>query len=220
MKACKGKGKGEGFGCSEEREIQKGHYGLCDECFKGFLLESPYGKDIIKLMSDRARKKIKKDEKEHLKKQREELKSINDYKKELQPILNSIIRFIDYEKGCISCNHGWEGEWTRQKQAGHFFDKHLNSNLRFMVFNIFVQCTVCNDRKSANLNDFRKGITKHYGRDMMDYIDSLPSKYKSHTFTLEQLKNAIKKAREILNDIKKGRDYSRLEVDSLLKLYN
>lgn len=214
---CKGIGKGKGYGCGKTKKIA--HYGLCQKCYSIFLSESPFGEEIIVRASKRAHKEEIKKEKQELRKKKEELKTLNEHKKELQALINFIVRHIDYEKGCISCNHGWEGKWTRQRQAGHYFPKHTNQSIRFNVFGIYSQCVVCNDHRSANIDRYRKGIVSHYGQDMMDYIDSLPDKYRGLTFTTEQLKKAIKVSREIKKSILEGRDYTRMEVDLLLDLY-
>jgi len=217
MKKCKGLGKAKGYGCGNK--IDKHHYGLCDKCYAIFLLESPYGEEIIKSFSKRASKKINKEEKDKLKELKEQVKTESNYKKELQIILNFIVRHIDYDKGCISCNHGWNTEWTRQRQAGHYHSKKEYDNLRFNIFNIFCQCTICNDKLSANIDNYRKGVISNYGHDFMDYIDSLPLKYKDKTFTIPELKEAIEAAKKIKKDIISGIDYTRLKVESLLKLY-
>ena len=218
-KKCKGTGKAKTYGCGNVLMIHDGRYGLCDKCFITFLKESPYADEIIKNISKKVHNKALREEREERQKQKEEIKTLAELKKELQTLVNFIVRHIDYDHGCISCNHGWEDKWTRQRQAGHFFDKKHNDNLRFHMYNIFCQCTICNDRLSANLDNYRKGIINHFSSDTMSYIDSLPLKYKNHTFTIPMIRNAIDTAKTIKKDIISGKDYSRLEVNARLKLY-
>jgi hypothetical protein len=226
IKVCKGRNKSEGFGCGEKKEIEKGKLSLCNDCYFEFLRKSPHANEIIMkaLKSAERQSKIQrnkeiKEQKAEDRRKKEEIKTLTQLKKELQTVVNFIVRHIDYEKGCISCNHGWEKEWTRQRQAGHFHDKKRHDNLRFHLFNIFVQCTICNDRYSANLDNYRKGVVSHYGQDVMDYMDSLLSKYEKRTFTIPEIRKALETAKMIKKEILAGNDYSRLEVNSLLKLY-
>lgn len=227
MKICKGRGRATGFGCGLSKELEKGKLQLCNDCYPIFLRESPSGQEIVNkaLKSIQRRNKIRKnkekrEEKAEHRRQKEEIKTLGELKKELQTLINFIVRHIDYEKGCISCNHGWDKQWTRQRQAGHFHDKKHFDGLRFHMYNIFCQCTICNDRMSANLDNYRKGIIKYYGQDVMDFIDAMPSKYERHTFTIPKIRKCIETAKMIKKDIISGRDYSRMEVNSMLNLYN
>ena len=198
-KKCKGTGKAKGYGCGDI--VQNRHYGLCHTCYDLFLTGSPYGKEILEKDLKKAHNEQIKKERRELREKKESLRTLNDYKNVLQPLINFIIRHIDHDKGCISCNHGWDRKWARQKQAGHYFPKHPYRSIRFNVFGIYIQCTVCNDRKSANIDNYRKGIIKHYGRDTMDYIDSLPDRYKNIEFTISQIKEAVSLAKTIKKDI-------------------
>jgi hypothetical protein len=223
---CKGRGRAKGFGCGLPKDIEKGKLGLCNDCFPVFLAESPHGQEMVnkKIAQAHREQKVEQRKKEKAERaertrQKEAVKTLNDLKKELQTLVNFIVRSIDYDKGCISCGHGWDDKFTRQRQAGHYHDKHHNGGLRFMVFNIYVQCTICNDRYSANIDNYRKGIIKHYGQELMDFIDSLPSKYGKRTFTPDELRKCIETAKMIKKDILSGRDYTRMEVNSLLNLY-
>ena len=81
------------------------------------------------------------------------LKTLGDYKKDLQIEVNKIVRLIDQDCTCISCGSG-----TGQNHAGHFRAVGGWDNLRFNLHNIFNQCSQCNKNKSANPIRYRENI--------------------------------------------------------------
>jgi hypothetical protein len=216
-KKCKGTGPALGYGCGNPEYLHK--YGLCTSCFKKWLFNSHEGKNYLERIRIRAKKKVEKKIRTEHKKEKEKLRSKSYYEGKLQNEINTIVRLIDTDKGCISCEHGWTGKATRQFHAGHRKSVGSNATLRFNLFNIFKQCSICNNFKSANEREYDKGIVKHYGQDMLDYIESLPGLYPELHLSIDDLKEKIIIARQIKKDILNGNDYTRKEINDKLSIY-
>ena len=132
-KICKGNYRVNHFaGCGEEKYIHK--FGLCNSCLISWCFNTPEGKEYYNNQFIPAgKKKVKTEEKRERK---ESIKTKSDYLKELQTIVNRIVRIIDTGKGCISCSHGWSEPWTRQQHAGHRLSVGSCPELRFNFNNI------------------------------------------------------------------------------------
>ncbi len=218
FKKCKGTGKALGSGCGEPKSIHK--YGLCLDCFKHWLFNTDEGKEYLDKTQLRAKKRVVKEEKQKARIKKEEQRKKSYYEKQLQNEINAIVRLIDTDKGCISCDHGWSKPVTRQMHAGHYYSVGSNPTLRYHLFDIFKQCSICNNHKSGNERAYEAGILRIYGQGMLNYIKSLPSKYRSLNLSKEELKEKIKIARQIKRDILNGNDYNRSEINVKLGIYN
>jgi len=161
---------------------------------------------------------IKTAKKEH--KQKVDQSSSKSYfEKQLQTEVNSIVRLIDNDKGCISCDHGWTKESTRQWHSGHRLSIGSNPTIRYNLFNIYKQCSICNNWKSGNERMYDKGIIDHYCVELLDYIKQLPNEYKEIHLSFDDLKMAIIKAKQVKKEILSGIDYSRKEINDLIGIY-
>jgi len=161
---------------------------------------------------------IKTAKKEH-KQNVDSARSKSYFEKQLQTEINSIVRLIDNDKGCISCDHGWNNLDTRQWHSGHRFSIGSNSSLRFNVFNIYKQCSICNNWLSGNERKYDKGIIDHYCVELLDYIKQLPTEYKEIHLSIDDLKTAIIKAKQVKKEILSGIDYSRKEINDFIGIY-
>ncbi|MCP4665207.1 MAG: hypothetical protein GY849_02480 [Deltaproteobacteria bacterium] len=216
-KKCKGTGQAKGFGCGEIVFLHK--YGLCSKCFREFFF-LPENSELRNKFFISNKKKVEKEIKEEKKEEKESIKRLADYKADLQKLINKIVRLIDFEKGCVSCNHGWNSKKTRQMHAGHYYSVGANPKLRFNLFNIFVQCSICNNWKSANEHEYRKGLIKIYGNKQIEITENLKVKHKDIKFSKEEIIEAKKKARIIIKKIKQGQDFSREYINHFINLYN
>lgn len=99
-----------------------------------------------------------------------------------QDAVNEYVRFRDYFNGCISCDKPahWDGQW----HAGHLKTRGANSFLRYHLWNISKQCSVCNKHHSGNVAEHERGIVARYGQERLDYLKSAP---KSRRYTDEYL---------------------------------
>ena len=218
IKKCKPTGKAKNFkSCSTVKTIFR--FGMCQDCFKKWLYSTKEGMDYIKSVSLKAKKDVKK---EKLKELREEKKSIRNksyYEKKLEAEINEIVRLIDVDKGCISCEHGWDGKWTRQRHAGHRLSVGSFPAIRYNLFNIYLQCSLDNKYKSGNEREYDKGLIKHYGDKYLEKVMSLKSKYPELHLQVFELEEAIKRAREIKKEILSGKDFTREEINNYINIY-
>ena len=216
-KKCKGTGIAKGYGCGEPEYLHR--YGLCLSCFKEWLFNTEAGKQVLQKTQIKAKVKIQKELKQEQRKAKDESRKKSYYEKKLQNEINTIVRLIDTDKGCISCEHGWNGKATRQFHACHRKSIGSNPSIRYNLFNIYKGCSICNNWKSGNEREYDKGIVKYYGQEMLDYINSLPGKYPEIHLTKEDLQEKLVIARQIKSDILKGQDYTRKEVNERLGIY-
>lgn len=217
IRKCKGVRQASGYGCDEIKTIHK--YGICKDCFSSWLLNTKEGKKVLEKSRIQGRKRSDKERKKENRKKKEDIRQKSFYEKKLQNIINSIVRLIDIDKGCISCGHGWDGKWSRQRHAGHRLSVGSYPELRFNLINNFSQCSVCNNFKSANEREYDKGLIKHYGESFYNEVSDLKGKYKTLKLTKQELQEIIEKANKIKQDILSGKDYTRKEINTLLKIY-
>jgi hypothetical protein len=216
-KKCKGTSKAIGYGCGKSNIPHK--FGLCSVCFRQWLFDTNSGLAFLESTKIRAKKQVQIEVKKGFNQKKEDAKSKSYFEKLLQTEINSIVRLIDTDKGCISCDHGWDGQWRRQRHAGHRISIGSNPTLRYNMFNIWVQCSICNNYLSGNERMFDKGILHHYGIETLELIKELPSKTGCLSLSKEELKETIEIARQIKKDIISGTDYSRDEINIALKIY-
>lgn len=198
-------------------------YPDCDKEVKTFhnsTIRKPYCEDHqIEFALSKTRSNIKKENLKQVKEQKESIRNKSYYEKLLQTEINAIVRLIDNDKGCVSCDHGWTKEATRQFHSGHRFSIGSNSTLRFNVFNIYKQCSICNNWKSGNEREYDKGIIEFYGLETLEYIKSLPEQFKELHLSINELKQAIELSRKVKKDILSGIDYTRTEINDLIGIY-
>lgn len=216
-KKCKGTGKAINNGCGNPCTPHK--FGLCLNCFKEWLFRTDSGQAFLKSNNLRAKKHVQKEQRQQEVKKREENRSKSYYEGKLQTEINHIVRLIDSDKGCISCEHGWKANFTRQAQAGHRISRGSNATLKFNVFNIYKQCTICNKDLHGNERNYDKGILSHYGQETLDLIQGLTAKYPSLHLSIAELKSAIEISRLIVSEIISGKDFTREDVNRKIGIY-
>ncbi len=216
-KKCKGTGKAKGYGCEQMTVFRK--YGLCSKCLSKWTNETKDGKDFLSKHTLRAKRKVEREKRAKSRAEKQRAKTLGNLKNELQKEVNTIVRMIDEDRGCISCTHGHGGAFTRQAHAGHYHSVGSNPSLRFNLHNIHKQCSIDNNYKSGALREYRLGLISRYGEDYMQMIEELKLKYPILKITKHECEIAIKTARKIIREIKNGRDYTRDEVNNILGLY-
>ena len=166
-----------------------------------------------KVNKEKAIKKQNAKEKSELK---EKLKTLSDWHSDLQKEINTIVRLIDKEHPCISSQR----PLGKSYDAGHLFGRQSNPHIRYHLFNIWAQSVHDNQWKSGNQLDFVDGIEKTFGSPIKDYCLSLKG-LPSLKLTIEQIKEFIPKAREVVKHLKlDDRKYSNFERLSLREEYN
>lgn len=112
------------------------------------------------------KKQSTKDKKEGL----EKLKTKGQLFNELQAIFNKFIRLRDKDLPCISCGTVKE---SIKYDAGHYQSVGGHANLRFNEYNVNKQCSKnCNVSKGGNKIEYRKGLLKKYGEEVVNSLES------------------------------------------------
>lgn len=102
-----------------------------------------------------------------------------------QLVVNKYIRLRDLNKPCCSCGHFGD----RQFHAGHFMNVGGHQQLRFHTLNIHKQCSICNNWKSSNNQQYRPFMINKYG---LEFVESLESNHERGNYTVEYLQRLIK----------------------------
>lgn len=197
MKKCKNKL------CKKEFEPKTQFQYYCYECV------------LIKAKEFNA-KKYEKEYKVKKKAIKDSLKTISDYKSDLQKEINKTARLIDYGQVCISCQ-----KEPKKINGCHFHSVGSTPSLRFNLLNIYLGCEHCNSFKGGNVHGFDNGIIKTFGREFWEQIKfELPKKYTILQLKKHEIIEAIKKAREInryiANDKEVLSSEQRIEIRQIL----
>ena len=115
----------------------------------------------------------------------EKTKTLTDYKKDLQTLVNKFVR-LTKEKECISCKKDLNG---LKFDAGHYRTVGSNPALRFETLNIWPQCVKCNRDLHGSLIEYRINLVKKIGVEKVEWLESEhpPKKY-----TVQELKDLAK----------------------------
>jgi len=97
---------------------------------------------------------------------REKLKTVTDYRKEAQTAFNRYIQVRDSGLPCISC-----GITSGQMHAGHYRTRAAAPQLAFNTANVHRQCAQCNNSKSGNVVEYRKGLIRRVGAAAVERIE-------------------------------------------------
>lgn len=224
-KICKlGTSKAKGFkGCGVLEYLE---WGLCYQCKKDFLLNTEEGQELIIKASKKAKMysaiEFKKKQSIKNKELKESIKTLSDYKAELQKEINTIVRLIDYGQGCI-CTDSKNGKMN----AGHYISVGSNDTLRFHLENIWLQSEYSNTYKSGDTLKYQQGITMIFGKEYLDYMNSLQS-IKPIKLTIPELKEKINITRKVVKELKansiintsQDRINKRKELNKIIGIYN
>lgn len=142
------------------------------------------------------RKKINKVDKEKLKNMAISIKNRSDYVRELQPLVNKIARMIDFDQPCIS-----SGNKSGKVNGGHYWPTSSHPKIRFNLFNIYLQSEYSNTYKHGDFNNYTKGLEKTFGEEHLKYVQDLPIIYSDLDITTDLIKEAIKRAKEVIKEL-------------------
>ncbi len=127
---------------------------------------------------------------------KESLKTLGEYKKDFQKIINSIIRELDKGHPCIA-----RDTLNGKMNAGHYISVGSNDTLRFHLENIWLQSEHSNNWKAGDTLKYQEGVIRLFGSDYLDYMNSLQS-IKPIKLSIPEIVDKIKIARHVLKDIK------------------
>lgn len=102
-----------------------------------------------------------------------------------EKVVNTYVRLRDLNKPCCSCGHFGD----RQFHAGHYQNVGGHQQLRFYTLNIHKQCSICNNWKSSNNEQYRPFMINKYG---LEFVESLESNQERGNYTVEYLQRLIK----------------------------
>ena len=174
-----------------QKQVNQSHYII-------WLINTPQGQKKQAEAREKAKKIIVKAEKKKDKDQREKLKTLSDWHKDLQKEINLIIRIIDKDHPCISSNRNLGNSYD----AGHLYGRQSNPHIRYHLFNIFAQSVHDNQHKSGNQLAFIDGIEKTFGVEIKNYCLSLKG-LKILKLSIDEIKDKIVIARSISKWLKK-----------------
>ena len=102
-------------------------------------------------------------------KRKEGLRSKSDWLKLAQKEFNAYIRLRDMNEPCISCGRYHQGQY----HAGHYrpVGGMCGQALRFNEINCHRQCSVCNNWQSGRLTDYRIGLIKKIGIELVEWLE-------------------------------------------------
>ena len=140
--------------------------------------------------SEAGKKVIKQTRSKDIKERKEKLLTRSDYLKLAQAAFNAYIRFRDRDQACISCDN-----WTLEDQpgggwdAGHYRSTGSAQHLRVgglrAALNCHKQCVKCNRFLSGNVAEYRKGLVRKIGQDLVELIEQ---DQESRNYSVDDLK--------------------------------
>lgn len=141
------------------------------------------------------------------------LKTLSEYKKELQKEINKLVRVIDGDMYCICCG-------SPISDAGHYHSVGSNDSLRFNLDNIHGCCRACNGYKGGNIQAYDLGLIDMYGRDYWEYVKfELVKQYKLIKLDKEQIETCKKIVRALIKN-HPDKLYNESERLELRQYYN
>ena len=129
------------------------------------------------VFSDKGEKVIRKTRNAETRERKQKLLTRSDHLKLAQAAFNAYIRFRDRDQACISC-----GNWILADQpgggwdAGHYRSTGSAQHLRVgglrAALNCHKQCVKCNRFLNGNVAEYRKGLIRKIGLDLVEMIES------------------------------------------------
>lgn len=168
-------------------------------------------------LAEKNKAKNEKKEKTKIKRElRESAKTISAYRKELQIIVNKIVREIDAGFNCISSGRAYK----TNDQAGHYYSVGAYPNLRFNLHNIYSQSVADNLYKSGNPIGYTKGLIETFGDGWISIVTKLPEEYRTIKLDKEDIKQCILNAKDFLKIVQEYKKENELKTSHRIYLRN
>ncbi|MEA1849169.1 recombination protein NinG [Chryseobacterium sp. MHB01] len=126
---------------------------------------------------------------------KEKMKTQSGWLKDLQVVFNEYIRLSQKGSKCISCQN------PNPTDAGHYRSIGAHPELRFEEKNVNLQCRKCNGYWGGNLIEYRKGLIKKYGVEIVEWLEG---PHKETKLSIPEIKMKIEYYREKIREMKKG----------------
>jgi hypothetical protein len=199
MKKCKGCKEPLPFNLRNGIRVyaQKYGYGLGCSCYTNWLIsDEPEAKEKFDSFLIKNKKDYETKKKKEKSKAKEKLKTLSDWKSDLQKEINAIVRLIDNGWGCIAT-----GSKKGKMNAGHYIGVGANETLRFHLENIWLQSEHSNMWKSGDTLRYQDGIVELYNKDYLERLNNLKS-IPPIKLTVDEIKEKISIARSIIKWLK------------------
>ena len=158
--------------------------------------------------SEAGHKTIKKAINKEVRERKEKLLTRKDYLKLAQAAFNAYIRHRDDDDACISC-----GNYILQDQpgggwdAGHYRSTGSAQHLRVgglrAALNCHKQCVKCNRFLSGNVAEYRKGLIRKIGMDLVELIEQDQEQRNYSIEDLQRITQIYRKRKRIHAGIRK-----------------
>lgn len=153
-------------------------------------------------------------------KDQEKVKSITEWKDELQVVINwVVVNGLDLDKPCIS--HP-EKPKLFDWHAGHCYSVGSCGDLRFNFHNIHKQSDNANIDHGGGPAYFF-GLSERYGSNYLEMVLGLKLKWKGiakNCYTISNIKDVyLPNARRLKKDIQKGHIYTREQLNEMIGIY-
>lgn len=220
---CKGTGLARGNGCGIKGFHNSMNKGLCPSCWSNWLLNTDEGKSYLERVQLKAKGQIKHTKRKEKTQSLRKLMTADAYRaKVLQPVVNEIVRLIDYEQPCIASGVTW-GKFS----AGHFTSVGSNRLIALNLHNIHIQAYHSNGPQGGQPIEYLLGLKKVYSEEYAEFILSLRSYKRQMKFNKADFEKAYSIATGIRSKMKKNpvvnnaakRIELRNDINLLLGLY-
>lgn len=124
----------------------------------------------------------------------EKLKTQKDWLQDLQKVFNEYIRVSQKGSHCISCGN------PNPTDAGHYRSVGAHPELRFEEKNVNLQCRKCNGYWGGNLIEYRKGLVRKYGVEVVEWLEGPHDPVK---LSIPDIKEKIEYYRKKIREMKK-----------------
>lgn len=126
---------------------------------------------------------------------KERLKTHKDWLQDLQKVFNEFIRISQKGSSCISCPN------PEPTDAGHYRSVGAHPELRFEEKNVNLQCRKCNGYWGGNLIEYRKGLIKKYGIEVVEWLEG---PHEPLNLSIPEIKEKINYYRQKIKEMKRG----------------
>jgi len=191
-KPCKGINRALGFESCGLPSLKR-TFGLCDSCLYDFYTTTEIGKVLFSKRKIEVAKSNWKEQKKVLK---ENVKTLSDYKNDLQKEINTIVRLIDRGHPCIAT-----GSFEGKMNAGHYIGVQANPTTRYHLENIWLQSEHSNMWKSGDTLRYQDGIISLFGKEYLDRLNSFKT-IPVIKLSVDEIKEKIIICREIVKELK------------------
>lgn len=155
------------------------------------------GIELSKRLREKKEKTEKKFESKKMKARKENIKTKQDYEKELQALVNKFVKIRDFGQPCISCRRP-----IKKVDAGHLYPVGNYPAVRFDLDNIHAQCVPCNQHNGGNIHEYKKNLVYKIGKERLEALEQKANQRSDRT---------ILDVKEMINEYKlKIKQYGRI----------